>query len=204
MIRTLLTAAITSLATSLDEIPVLFLIYRKAGSRGRAGAVTLAYTTGTILLLAAGILGSLGLNLIPVKWLIGIIGLVPIWMGFRILILGEEEEEQNSASDLNQYGKLWIRVLAITIGLGADDLGVYIPLFTTLSATELLLMLPVFLAVTALLCLISYRLTGIDKLSALIERFERFMEGIVFIGIGILVLIECGTVGKLIELIFGR
>jgi cadmium resistance transport/sequestration family protein len=152
---------------------------------------------------AAGILGSAGLNLIPAKWLVGMIGLVPLYMGIRILILGEEEE-QKEASAVESYGKLWIKVLAITIGLGADDLGVYIPLFTTLSAAKLLLMLPVFLLMTGILCLISYRLTEIDKLSTYIERFERIIEGIVFIGIGIIVLIECGTFSKLTELILGR
>lgn len=204
MIRTLLTAVITSLATSIDEIPILFLLYRKAGSRRRTGTITLAYTIGTLLLLAAGCLGSLGLNLIPVKWLIGIIGLVPLWMGIRILFWGgEEEEEQKAAPAADKSGGLWMSVIAITIGLGADDLGVYIPLFTTLSLTELLLMLPVFLASTALLCLTSYRLTGINKLTAIIERFERYIEGVVFIGIGILVLVECGTIGMLIGLVSG-
>jgi cadmium resistance protein CadD (predicted permease) len=88
---------------------------------------------------------------------------------------------------------LGIQVLAITIVLGADDLGVYIPLFTTLTGWEVLQMLLVFIFGTAILCFASYRLTRIEQLTAFIETYERFIIGIIFVAIGVFVMVEYGT-----------
>lgn len=200
MLKIIITAIITYLVTSIDEIPVLFMLYTKSSNRGKVKVITTAYFTGTFLLIAAGLLGAFGLVLIPVKWAVGMIGLLPLAMGIKILIKGDQDEEEALAAG-SRRKTIWTQVLAITLALGADDLGVYIPLFTTISGWQVLMMLAVFAIGTGILCFISYRLTHIDTLTEFIEKRERIITGLVFIAIGILVLYEGGTVQTLFGLI---
>jgi len=117
-------------------------------------------------------------------------------MGIKILLSGEEDEQE--VVDKNQkYKGVWIQVLAITIGLGADDIGVYIPLFTTLTGWEIIQMMLVFVVGTALFCFTSFQLTKIEKLNSFIETYERYIVGIIFAGIRIYVMSECGTFEKI-------
>lgn len=199
MLQTVITALFTYIATSIDEIPVLFMLYTKADNRGRGKAITGAYFAGTFLLILMGLLGAFGLGQIPAKWIIGFAGVVPLVLGIKILFFGEDEEEEKekATASAKRFQTIWIQVLAITLGLGADDLGVYIPLFTTLSGLEIILMLLVFASGTAVLCLISHQLTRIDVLTGLIEKYERLIIGLVFIAIGFFVMAECGTLQRI-------
>lgn len=195
MFKTIITALVTYIATSVDEIPVLFMLYTKHSNISRAKTITISYFLGTFILIGIGLLGALGLGFIPNQWVMGLFGLVPLALGIKILIKGEddEEEEEGVKKALQKYKSLWIQVLVITIGLGADDLSVYIPLFTTLKGGEILLMVFVFALGTIVLCGISYKLTSISKLTDFIEKYERFITGIVFSFIGIFIMYECGT-----------
>ncbi len=200
MIKTIITALITYIATSIDEIPVLFMLYTKAGNRAKGKTITITYFIGTFILITLGLLGAFGLGKIPEKWMIGFVGLVPIVMGIKILITGEEEDDEKAIASTQKFKIFCIQVLAVTIGLGADDLGVYIPLFTTLTGWEIVLMVLVFTFGTALLCYISFQLTRIDQLTVFIEKYERFIIGIVFTVIGFSVITECGTLSKIVDL----
>lgn len=202
MIKTIIIAMITYIATSIDEIPVLFMLYKREAQKGKAGTVTFSYFAGTFLITAMSILAAMGLAQIPEKWIIGLIGLIPLVMGIKILLTGEDDDEEEKAIGSARKIKLyWLQVFIITIALGADDFGVYIPLFTTLTAMEILQMLCVFFAGTAAICFAGFQLTKIEEITRFIEKYERFICGIIFSGIGIFVIAECGTFIKIFSLI---
>lgn len=199
MIKTIITAVITYLATSIDEIPVLFMLYMDTHNKGKAKTITFAYYIGTFLLAAVGLLGAYGLILLPAKWAVGLIGLFPIVIGIKTWVSGDDDEDE-AIEKAEKYNTLWLKVLVITFALGADDLGVYIPLFTTMNSRELLQILMVFAVSTAILCFVSYRLTGIDKLTTFLEKRERIIVSVIFIAIGIYVMAECRTFTALLKL----
>jgi len=199
MIKIIIIAVITYLATSIDEIPMLFMLYTKTSNRGKGKTITAFYFIGTFLLVGLGFLGAYGLVQIPVKWAVGLIGLVPLGMGIKMFIDGDDDEEKAMVS-AGKRRTLWAQVLTITFTLGADDLGVYIPLFTTISGWEIIQMLIVYAFGTAILCMISYRLTKIERLKEFIEKRERFVVSIVYAAIGILVMLDCGTFAGIINL----
>ncbi len=200
MIKTIITAIITYLATSIDEIPVLFMLYMSSEHKGKGKTITFTYFMGTFLLVLIGLLGAWGLVLIPLKWMVGLIGLIPIIMGIKILFDDDDNDEEKAIAASKKCNTLWLRVLIITLAMGVDDLGVYIPLFTTLNGFDILQLLFVFAVGTLILCLISYRLTGIDILKRFIESREKYIVGIVFIVIGVMVLLECETVSGIVKL----
>ena len=198
MMKAIVTVIVTYLATSFDEIPVLFLMYSKAKKKGEGKYITIGYFVGTFLLVGIGLLGAYGLLLIPSQWVVGLIGLIPLILGIKTLIKGEEEEQVESIT--SRFRFLGLQMLMITFAFGADDLGVYIPLFTTFRGSDIIRMLFVFAVGTGMLCIISYRLVRIDRLVAFVEQKERYVVGIVFVLIGIYVLLECGTLAYLIGL----
>jgi cadmium resistance transport/sequestration family protein len=176
------------------------LIYKKADNKNNGIVITATYFVGTFLLIAAGIAGAFGLIQIPAQWMIGFVGLIPIVMGIRSLLNDDDDEEEKAIATLQKIKTRWLQVLIVTISLGADDLGVYIPLFTTLSQGEVIIMLIIFALGTTGLCIVSYQLTRIDGLSLFIEKYERFIIGITFIIIGIFVMVESKTFIALSEI----
>lgn len=193
MIETILTAIVTFIATSIDEIPVLFMLY--ASNKGKTKIITFSYFLGAFTLVGIGLLGSLGLGLIAPQWLLGLFGLVPLFLGIKILIRGEDDEDEAEGvkRSLKKYNVLGTQIFAITLGLGADDLAVYIPLFTTFTGWEVLLVILTFALAISIICRISYMLTSIQALTEFIEEYERFIIGILFSAIGIYIMYKCGT-----------
>lgn len=197
MILTVLTMLLTYLATSIDEIPILFLFYTRAKRRGEQRQITLSYYIGTFLLIGIGLLGARGLLLLPQRWMVGFIGLIPFILGIKILLRGEEEEKTETL--MKCFPSLGLQVFMVTLAFGADDLGVYIPLFTTFGALEIIIMLLLVILGTAVLCFVSHRLASVDLLTEFIEKRERYIIGSIFILLGIYVMFECSTIAHLME-----
>lgn len=89
--------------------------------------------------------------------------------------------------------RLFVTVTVITLAAGGDNIGVYIPYFSTLSPNETIAMLIVFAVMIAILCYLSYRLASVKSVSETIEKWERWIVPVVFIGLGILIMVENGT-----------
>lgn len=110
----------------------------------------------------------------------------------------EEVVEKLESRGTNRF--FWT-VALITIASGGDNLGIYIPYFASLSFSEIVTALIVFAISVAVLCYISYKLAKISFVSETLEKYERILVPIVFIGLGIYILIENGTIQTLLNFI---
>lgn len=72
--------------------------------------------------------------------------------------------------------RLFWTVALITIASGGDNLGIYIPYFTSLAFSEIIIALIVFAISVAVLCYISYKLAKISFVSETLEKCERCVE----------------------------
>lgn len=113
----------------------------------------------------------------------------------------EEEEEEEIVEKLESRGtnSLFWTVALITIASGGDNLGIYIPYFASLAVLEIITALIVFALSVAILCYISYRLAKVSFVSETLEKYERIIVPIVFIGLGLYILIENGTIQTLLS-----
>ncbi|MDD2243012.1 MAG: cadmium resistance transporter [Dysgonamonadaceae bacterium] len=198
MISIIFSALFTYIATSIDELPILFMLYTKKSNRGKARIITGAYFLGTFILVGIGVLGAFGLGLFIPHKILGLLGLIPIAIGIKVFFEKEDDEEKEAEKVMSKHSSLILQILAITIGLGTDDLAVYIPLFTALSGTEFLVMTIVFAIATALLCFISFKLTSIKPLTQFIEKFEHPIVGAIFVLVGFFILYETGNLSLLV------
>lgn len=77
----------------------------------------------------------------------------------------------------------------------------YIPYFASLSVGAVLVALLVFAVATTVLCYLGYKLSTIRLISNTLEKYEKIIVPIVYIALGIYIMIESGTFGKLLQLI---
>ncbi|WP_271400669.1 CadD family cadmium resistance transporter [Salinicoccus roseus] len=204
MIVTAFTAAAVYVATGIDYLVILILLFSQI-KQGQEKHIWIGQYVGTIIIIGASLLVALGVaNFIPQQWMIGLLGLLPLYLGIKIWVKGEEDEDEGNILSLfssGRFNQLFITVTFIVLASSADDFSIYIPYFTTLNMMEIIVAIIVFLIMVGVLCLISYRLASLDFVSDKIEKYKRWIVPIVFIGLGIYIMFENGTFNALISLI---
>ena len=203
MLQTIFSAIAVYISTSIDYLFILLIIFSQAYTQKGLRQIYFGQYLGTGILVAISLFAAYVLNFIPQDWMIGLLGLIPIYLGIRVAMGSEEEaEEEEVVEKLEARGsnRLFWTVALITIASGGDNLGIYIPYFTSLSVSEIVIAIVVFALSIAVLCYISYRLAKISFVSETLEKYERIIVPIVFIGLGIFIMLENGTIQTLFGL----
>jgi cadmium resistance transport/sequestration family protein len=186
-------------ATNLDDIVVLTILFAAAarGTRMRSWQIVVGQYLGFIALVAASFLAALGLTVIPDQW-VGLLGLIPLGLGVVALIrtLRGRDDDDEAESALKAVGLLG--VAGITIANGGDNVAIYTPVFRTMSTADSVVTIIVFLVLVAVWCLIA-RLVGTrEAVTETLERVEHWLVPVVFIGLGVFILVESGTIGHIL------
>lgn len=204
MIETILTAAAVYVATGIDYLVILILLFSQI-KKGQAKHIWIGQYIGTAIIITACLLVALGVaNFIPQQWVIGLLGLLPLYLGVKIWIKGEEDADEGNILSLftsNRFNQLYLTVTFIVLASSADDFSIYIPYFTTLNGIEILVAVIVFLIMVGVLCYVSYRLATVSYISEKIEKYERWIVPIVFIALGIYIMFENDTFDALFSLL---
>ncbi|XOW19644.1 cadmium resistance transporter [Lactococcus lactis] len=82
---------------------------------------------------------------------------------------------------------------------GADNIALFTPFFMTLSANNLLLSIIIFALNTLILGLLGKTIAKIPHLHDVLEKYSRWILAFVYIVLGIMVLLESGTVSKILS-----
>ncbi len=82
-----------------------------------------------------------------------------------------------------------LNVFLVTIANGADNIGIYIPLFTRLNTLELITTIIIFLLLIAVWCFTGERLTNFPRIKHTIQKYKSIVVPVVFIVIGISILV---------------
>jgi len=206
------------IVTNIDDIFVLMLLFSQAKaqvktSEGLKGMQTeykhispkdivIGQYLGFALLVVVSLLGTFGVMLIAEKW-VGLLGLIPIYLGIMLFIKGEDEDENAILSSLNsgKYNSVFLSVAFITFANGGDNIGIYVPFFSTLTMNQLAVTVITFFIMVAIWCFIGYRLAAFKHVSETLENYGRWIIPIVFIGLGIYIMVENKTFSALLSLI---
>ena len=208
MLQTIITALLVFISTSIDYAVILTIIFSQARSRKSIGHVVAGMYLGTALLVIVSLVAAFVLHYIPEERVIGLLGLVPLFLGIRAAVGSRKEEmEEPEEGEENEIlerlesrraSRLFWTIALITIASGGDNLGVYIPYFATLIGNQVLVMVAVFILATAALCALGYRLAKIPFIANTLERYERIIVPIVYIAMGIYIMAESGTLAWLL------
>ena len=218
LILTVISAIGAFIVTNIDDIFVLMLLFSQSKaqvktSEGLKGNqienkhispkdIIIGQYLGFTLLVVVSLLGTFGVMLIPEKW-VGLLGLIPIYLGIMLFIKGEDEDESAILSSLNsgKYNSVFLSVAFITFANGGDNIGIYVPFFSTLTMNQLAVTVITFFIMVAIWCFIGYRLTAFKHVSETLENYGRWIIPIVFIGLGIYIMVENETFSALLSLI---
>jgi cadmium resistance transport/sequestration family protein len=193
-----LTSLIAFIATNLDDLVVLVLLFAQSANRSpnriRPSQIVLGQYLGFAALILLSLPGFLGGQMVPKPW-IGLLGLVPIGLALRSLLNPDDDDEAVQAVNLPTQPHLFLSpqtyaVAAITLANGGDNIGIYLPLFASFNLGSLLITLFVFFAMVGLWCALAHWLANYPKLVPLIGRYGAQVVPIGLIGLGLYILIE--------------
>jgi len=190
-------------ATNLDDIvvlTVLFAVAARGTSRLRGWQIVAGQYLGLITLIAVSFLAALGLTIVPDEW-VGLLGLIPLAIGVLALVrtLRGKDDDDEAESALKAVGLLG--VAGITIANGGDNIAIYTPVFRTISTTDALVTIAVFLVLLAGWCLLARAIGSNEKVTEALEKVEHWLVPVVFIGLGLFILIESGTLAHIASLL---
>ncbi|MEB3353274.1 MAG: cadmium resistance transporter [Cyanobacteriota bacterium] len=211
---TLQLALAAGLATTFDDNIYLTGFFAEVNRTFQPRHVVVGELLGFTALILIGLLGHwIGLA-IP-QPIIGLLGLLPILIGLLTLLRqwrqwrGSERSDREISAlrfrDLRGFESrqpsLWsvlvdrqtYKVSMVTISNGSNNLSIYIPLFASLSASRILVLIPVFYGFVISWLFLSYHLTRAPGMALLLNRYAPSLFPFILIWLGARILADSGS-----------
>lgn len=192
MIQNVVTSIILYSGTAVDLLIILMLFFAKRKSRKDIINIYLGQFLGSVSLIFLSLLFAFVLNYIPSKEILGLLGLFPIFLGLKVLLLGDSDGEAIAKDGLRKDNKNLIFLVAMITfaSCGADNIGVFVPYFTTLNLANLIVTLLTFLVMIYLLVFSAQKLAQVPSVGETLEKYSRWFIAVVYLGLGMYILIE--------------
>ena len=192
MIQNVVTSIILYSGTAVDLLIILMLFFAKRKSRKDIINIYLGQFLGSVSLIFLSLLFAFVLNYIPSKEILGLLGLIPIFLGLKVLLLGDSDGEAIAKDGLRKDNKNLIFLVAMITfaSCGADNIGVFVPYFTTLNLANLIVALLTFLVMIYLLVFSAQKLAQVPSVVETLEKYSRWFIAVVYLGLGMYILIE--------------
>ncbi|WP_024408507.1 CadD family cadmium resistance transporter [Streptococcus suis] len=192
MIQNVVTSIILYSGTAVDLLIILMLFFAKRKNRKDIINIYLGQFLGSVSLILLSLLFAFVLNYIPSKEILGLLGLIPIFLGLKVLLLGDSDGEAIAKDGLRKDNKNLIFLVAMITfaSCGADNIGVFVPYFTTLNLANLIVTLLTFLVMIYLLVFSAQKLAQVPSVGETLEKYSRWFIAVVYLGLGMYILIE--------------
>lgn len=228
MVSTAITAFVSFASTNIDDIFVLMLFFSQINNDMKRRHIVIGQYLGIGVLTTLSIIGALGVSVIPHEY-VGLFGLAPIYLGIKAYVdhkkvnmdngnTNHQELQNGENSRLEETTEAQgnriiifiksiinpsvVKVFIVTFANGGDNIGIYIPLFASMSLVDIEVTVIIFMLLTALWCIIGLKLAEHPFVQINIEKYKHIFIPIVFIGLGIFILIESGTISFICKEVF--
>lgn len=191
VIKNSITSLLAFVSTNIDDIFILMLFY--GGRRQKPVSIVLGQYLGIGILVLGAFAGAAIGSLFDQRYT-GLLGLFPIYLAVKNAIQawkGPETSENDPTSAEGATGIL--AVAGVTIANGADNVGVYVPLLTTMSVVEKVNMVVVFAVMTYVWCQAARYLAGHPLIARQLDRYGHVITPIVLFTLGVFILLESGS-----------
>lgn len=204
MVQNIVTSIILYSGTAVDLLIILMLFFAKRKSRKDIINIYLGQFLGSVSLILLSLLFAFVLNYIPSKEILGLLGLIPIFLGLKVLLLGDSDGEAIAKDSLRKDDKNLIFLVAMITfaSCGADNIGVFVPYFITLNLANLIVALLTFLVMIYLLVFSAQKLAQVPSVGETLEKYSRWFIAVVYLGLGMYILIENNSF-DMIRTVFG-
>ena len=186
------------IATNIDDIIILSLFFgRGQGQPGTTRRILLGQYLGFLGILGAAVLAALGAQALLPDQVLPYFGLIPLglglwatWQAWR----NRDDDDDDAAQLEGKRVSVWT-VAAVTFANGGDNIGVYVPVFVSVSWGTILAYCIVFLLLVAVLVFLARWITSRKPIAEALERWEHILFPAVLIGLGVVILISGGAFG---------
>jgi cadmium resistance transport/sequestration family protein len=191
----IITSLIAFASTNIDDIFLLTLFYGDKRFRHREILAGQLLGIGTLIVIS--LVGSL-LGLLVEQSYMGLLGLIPIFLGVKGIIALSKNDADADDGELNT-GKGRSRLLSVagvTIANGGDNIGIYVPLFATFAWPDKMVMIIIFLIMTVVWCFTARYFVKHPYVAKTVERYGHIVTPFVLVALGVYILYENGTFGS--------
>lgn len=224
LVATIQIAVASAVATTFDDNIYLTAFFGEVDRKLRPAHIVVGELLGISFLITVSLVGA-SFGFLLARSTVGFLGVVPILIGASTLLarlkpagLGRTSGDEGRSSsrstlkprvapgfalrrltlidvlrDRRTYG-----VSIVTISNGSNNISIYIPLFASLEAEQLFVVVPViYLAVGCWLGL-SYGLTRMPGLSIVLNRYAKAILPFILIWLGYRILSDSGSLAQLL------
>ena len=186
------------IATNIDDIVILSLFFgRGQGQPGTTRRILVGQYLGFLGILGAAVAVAFGAQILLPEAILPYFGLVPLGLGLWAAWQARKNRGQDDDDEAHLEGKrvsVWT-VAAVTFANGGDNIGVYVPVFVSVSWGAVLAYCIVFLALVAVLVFLAKWISSRKPIAEALERWEHILFPAVLIGLGIVILVSGGAFG---------
>lgn len=203
LLSTIIQTTVIYWATALDLLILIALLYIRYDDK-RHREITKGQIIGSLSLVIVSFLLAIVFKIALPEWILGFLGLVPLVIGAKILIFGDDDSDAEEALEKRKDKNLMITAMLLAFSsCGADNIGLFTPYFVAMQSKYLALALLVFFANILLFSFLSDKLAHLTESLEWLEKYSRWLIGVIFVGLGIYVLFDAGTLSMLMKIIFG-
>ena len=190
-LSTILQALGLFVATNIDNIIILSLFFGRDHERpGATYRILIGQYLGLIGTLGAAVLAALSAQALLSERVLPYFGLIPIglglwaaWQAWR-----NRDKDDDDAHKGNKRVSMWT-VAVVTFANGGDNIGVFVPVFMTVSWDTILGYCIVFLALIPVMVFAAKWITSRRPIAKALDRWDDIIFPTVLIGIGLFILL---------------
>ncbi|MGZ7209123.1 MAG: cadmium resistance transporter [Methanobacterium sp.] len=184
-----LTGITAFIATNIDDLFVLMIFF--ANSSFKNSHIVIGQYIGIISLILISSLGYFFKFIIPTSF-ISLLGIFPIIIGIKELIKLKRHQKSNGEVSNNKNFKRSsiLEVALVSFSNGADNIGIYMPLFASINTYEMQAVITIFLLMIGLWCFIGHSLVNHKLLGDKIKKYGHIIFPFVLIALGIYILLK--------------
>ena len=186
------------IATNIDDVVILSLFFaRGQGQPGTTRRILVGQYLGFLGILGAAVAVAFGAQILLPEEVLPYFGLIPLGLGLWAAWQAWKNRGQDDDDEAQLEGKrvsVWT-VAAVTFANGGDNIGVYVPVFVSVSWGAVLAYCIVFLALVAVLVFLAKWISSRKPIAEALERWEHILFPAVLIGLGIVILVSGGAFG---------
>lgn len=186
------------IATNIDDVVILSLFFgRGQGQPATTRRILAGQYLGFLGILGAAVAAAFGAQVLLPEAILPYFGLIPLGLGLWAAWQAWRNRGQDDDDEAQLEGKrvsVWT-VAAVTFANGGDNIGVYVPVFVSVSWGAVLAYCIVFLVLVAVLVFLAKWISSRKPIAEALERWEHILFPAVLIGLGVVILISGGAFG---------
>ncbi len=189
MLETIVLGITSFIGTNMDDLLVNMIFFSKIESERDRKKILLGKYLGIGFLIAVSMVAALGLQMFPKKY-IPFLGIIPILLGIKEIMVSLKGGKNVETEEKDSAKALVFQITVITMANGADNIGVYIPLFAGFEIWQTIVVCVVFLIMTTFWYYISKKISEWKTIRRFIVKYKNVMIPVVYIALGIYIFLK--------------